>query len=109
MTRRDLVRSFMMAVVFSTVILLILGLTEYTSMEWIGGYFFGFALLSFGLMEFLFPYIPSDLPVIVAWLMYLPAMVVLYWPVALLGILVTRMVRRTLRGESVPEPSPEGA
>ena len=100
MTRRDLGRSLVIAIVFSTAILLILGISEYTGQLWFGGYFFVFAVVAYGMMGLVFDYGPSHLPVIVAWLTMLPAMVIFYWPVTLLLMLLWRKARRSGGGEA---------
>ena len=100
MTRRDLVRSLVIAVIFSTAILLILGISEHTGQLWFGGYFFVFAVVAYGMMGFFVDYGPTHLPVIVAWLTMLPAMVIFYWPVTLLLMLLWRKARRSGSSEA---------
>ena len=95
MNRRDLFRSLVIAVVFSTSILLILGISEYADQLWLASYFFVFAVVAYGMMGLVFDFGPTHLPVIVAWLTMLPAMVIFYWPVMLLLVILWRRVRRS--------------
>jgi hypothetical protein len=54
----------LIAFIFSTVILLILGISEQTGQLWFGGYFFIFAVVAYGFMGLIFGFGPTHLPVI---------------------------------------------
>lgn len=91
-----LARSFVIALAFSAMILLILGISDQTGHLWVGSYFFIFAVVAYGLMSVITSYGPTHLPAIVWWFTLLPAMVLFYWPVALL-ILYARSLAKARR------------